>query len=155
LFTGDRSGDWLFAALYRSGFCSSPLSISKDDGLELFDCRITAVAHCAPPGNVLISDEVENCASHLAAELSAMRNLRMILALGGTAYRQVCRHLRTRVAERPPDFGHLVSFDTIDGLRVAGSYHPSQQNTFTGKLTEPMFDAVFALARETLDRAIS
>ncbi len=149
LFTGDASGDWLFRALHRAGFSSSPVSTARTDGMELKDCRITAVAHCAPPGNTLTAAEIANCVPFLREELTMMRRLRVVVALGGIAHTQVCRQVREAIG-RPPAFGHGVECRTSSGILILGSYHPSQQNTFTGRLTEGMLDAVFARAAAEL-----
>ena len=140
MFTGDRSGDWLFAALYRAGFASQPTSTSRDDGLTLSGVYVTAAVHCAPPANKPDPAEREACAPYLARELSLLGDAVVVLALGQFAWQVVASHhgLRPR-----PAFGHLAESPLPSGVTLLGSYHPSQQNTFTGKLTVPMFDAVF------------
>jgi uracil-DNA glycosylase family 4 len=150
MFTGDRSGDWLFAALHRAGFASQPVSTSRDDGLTLRGAYITAAVHCAPPGNKPDRAEREACAPYLARELSLLGDVVVVLALGQFAWQAVTAHhgLRPR-----PSFGHLSESPLHSGVTLLGSYHPSQQNTFTGKLTVPMFDAVFTRARELIDAA--
>ena len=144
MFTGDRSGDWLFAALYRAGFASQPTSTARDDGLELTGAYITAAVHCAPPANKPTPAERAACAPYLARELA-------LLERGGGRGGPGAVRLaggRARYGLRPrPAFGHLAESPLPDGRTLLGSYHPSQQNTFTGKLTVPMFDAVFARAR--------
>ena len=145
IFTGDRSGDWLFAALYRAGYASQPVSTSRDDGLTLSDAYITAAVHCAPPGNKPRPDERDNCAPYLARELSLLRQAVVVVALGQFAWQAVSAQYELRPR---PAFGHLAECALPNGRVLLGSYHPSQQNTFTGTLTEPMFDAVFARARE-------
>jgi uracil-DNA glycosylase len=144
MFTGDRSGDWLFAALFRAGFASQPTSTAQDDGLELRGAYITATVHCAPPANKPTPAERNACAPYLVRELSLLTEATVVVALGQFAWQAVSTHYRLRPR---PAFGHLAESALPDGLTLLGSYHPSQQNTFTGKLTVPMFDAVFSLAR--------
>jgi uracil-DNA glycosylase family 4 len=145
VFTGDRSGDWLFAALWRAGYANQPTSVSADDGLELHDAYIAAAVRCAPPANKPTPDERDRCLPYLARELALLTDVRVIVVLGQFGYDAVAR----LVGLRPkPRFGHLAEVPLPDGRMVLCSFHPSQQNTFTGKLTEPMFDAVFARARE-------
>ena len=143
IFTGDRSGDWLFGALYRAGFASQPTSTSRDDGLTLTGAYITAAVHCAPPANKPEPSEREACAPYLARELSLLRQAAVVVALGRFAWQAVAAHYGIRPR---PAFGHLAESPLPCGMTLLGSYHPSQQNTFTGKLTETMFDAVFARA---------
>jgi len=147
MFTGDRSGDWLFAALHRAGFASQPTSTSRDDGLTLRGAYITAAVHCAPPGNKPQPAERAACAPYLARELALLRKATVVVALGQLAWQAVASHhgLRPR-----PAFGHLAECPLPGGVTLLGSYHPSQQNTFTGKLTVPMFDAVFGRARHLI-----
>jgi uracil-DNA glycosylase len=145
MFTGDRSGDWLFAVLHRAGYASSPTSSSRHDGLVLRDVYITAAVHCAPPANKPTPDERAACAPYLARELDLLRDLRVIVVLGQFA----CQSVAGLFGLRPrPRFGHLAEHTLPDGRTLLCSYHPSQQNTFTGVLTEPMFDAVFDRAKE-------
>ena len=147
IFTGDRSGDWLFAALWRAGFASQPESVARDDGLTLHDCFVTAAVRCAPPANRPSPAERDACASWLEAELACLPRLRVILCLGGFAWDAA---MRTLDAPRPRDrFGHGVEA-SVGELVLLGSYHPSQQNTFTGRLTEAMTDEVLARARELI-----
>jgi uracil-DNA glycosylase family 4 len=144
IFTGDRSGDWLFAALYRAGLANQPESVSRDDGLELHDCWVTAAVRCAPPVNRPTPAERDNCLPYLAAELELLERVRVIVCLGGFAWDAA---LRVQDAPRPrPRFGHGEEA-TIGPRMLLGCYHVSQQNTFTGRLTEPMLDAVFARAK--------
>jgi uracil-DNA glycosylase family 4 len=144
VFTGDRSGDWLYAALWRAGMANQPTSVALDDGLELSGAYVLAAVRCAPPQNKPTPGERDACRPYLQRELALLGELRVVVALGQFAY-QV---LTDELALRPrPKFGHGVEAVVPDGLALIGSYHPSQQNTFTGKLTEPMFDAVFARAR--------
>ena len=147
MFTGDRSGDWLFAALHRAGFASQPTSTSVDDGLTLRGAYVTAAVHCAPPANKPTQAERAACAPYLARELSLLRGAYVVVALGQFAWQAVASHYGLRPR---PAFGHLAEAALPDGRRLLASYHPSQQNTFTGTLTEPMFDAVFARARQLL-----
>jgi uracil-DNA glycosylase len=146
IFTGDRSGDWLFAALWRAGFANQPTSVSRDDGLSLSDCWVTAAVRCAPPANKPSPAERDNCLPWLQAELALLSRVRVIVCLGSFAWDCALRVLGARVRPRPK-FGHGVVCE-VGALTLIGCFHPSQQNTFTGKLTEPMLDEVFARARE-------
>jgi uracil-DNA glycosylase family 4 len=153
MFTGDRSGDWLYRALFRAGFANQPTSTSRDDGLGLRDCYITAVARCAPPDNKPLPTELASCRPFLERELELLSRLRAVVALGGIAFDVALRTLRDagrRTGGRKPRFSHGGETD-VGGIVLLGSYHPSQQNTFTGRLTEPMLDEVFARARELVD----
>ena len=145
IFTGDRSGDWLFGALHRAGDANQPTSISRDDGLQLVDAYITACVRCAPPDNKPTIQERDNCTPYLQREMRLLNNVRVTVCLGKFAYDNVARlvGLRSR-----PNFGHGVEVALSDGRHLLCSFHPSQQNTFTGKLTVAMFDAIFARARE-------
>jgi uracil-DNA glycosylase len=153
MFTGDRSGDWLFEALHAAGFANQPTSDRRDDGLELRGAYVTAAARCAPPDNKPTPAEMERCAPYLEAELRLLRQVRVIVALGGIGW---VAYLRARTAigqhvPRPlPAFGHGARADFRDGITLLGTYHPSQQNTFTGRLTRPMLHAVFDHARALL-----
>ncbi|MCI0359940.1 MAG: uracil-DNA glycosylase [Planctomycetaceae bacterium] len=152
MFTGDRSGEWLYRALFKAGFANQPQSTSRDDGLALADCVITAVCHCAPPDNKPTIEEVANCRHWLAETLDLVQP-RVFLALGQIAWKAVLAEARRRTWQsgKLPAFAH-GSVAPLAGSRwLVGSYHPSQQNTFTGKLTEPMLDAVFARVRELID----
>ena len=149
MFTGDRSGDWLFAALHRAGFASQPTSTAADDGLTLCDAYITATVHCAPPANKPRPDERVNCAPYLARELALLDRAAVVVALGQFAWQALGTYFDLRPR---PSFGHLAESPLPGGLVLLGSYHPSQQNTFTGTLTEPMFDAVFTRARVVIGR---
>jgi uracil-DNA glycosylase len=143
IFTGDRSGDWLFRAMHRAGFANQPSSVHRDDGLQLRDAYVTAAVKCAPPANRPLPEERHNCAPYLARELALLQP-RVIVALGGLATDAIAN----RFAIRPrPRFGHGVEVGLPGGATLLCSYHPSQQNTFTGRLTESMLDAIFTRAR--------
>ena len=150
MFTGDRSGDWLFAALFKAGFASQPTSTTAQDGLTLRDAYITATVHCAPPDNKPTPDERANCAPYLSRELALLSRAAVVVALGQVAWNALASYYGLRPR---PRFGHLAEEALPDGTRLLGSFHPSQQNTFTGKLTEPMFDAVFTRANEVIAEA--
>jgi uracil-DNA glycosylase family 4 len=147
VFTGDRSGDWLFAALHRAGLARLPISVSADDGQELIDTRMIAAVRCAPPANAPTPAERDTCRPWMERELALLGDrLRVVVALGGFAWGTLWPVLTTLGHEMPRPrvkFGHLVEARSLDGLLIVGSFHPSQQNTFTGRLTEPMLDAVF------------
>lgn len=149
VFTGDRSGDFLFAALHRAGLASSPDSIDAADGLMLNDTRVVAAVRCAPPDNKPLPEERSACAPWLDAEWRlAGAGVRVIVVLGGFAWRAAFDMLRAAGADVPvplPKFGHLATV-VLDGVTLIGCYHPSQQNTFTGRLTPAMLDDVFSLA---------
>ena len=150
MFTGDRSGDWLFGALHRAGLANQPESTGRDDGLRLFDVFVSAAVRCAPPANKPTPSERDACRPWLDRELDLLADLRVVVALGQFAFAQTLRILEDRGcgAPRPrPRFGHAVEVDLEGGPVVIGSYHPSQQNTFTGRLTEEMFDLVWAQAQ--------
>jgi uracil-DNA glycosylase family 4 len=157
IFTGDRSGDWLFAALWRAGLANQPTSVSRDDGLTLRGCYVTASVRCAPPGNRPLPSERENCQPYLEHELTLLRSLRVIVCLGGFAWEVALRVLggprpnggSAEGGPRPrpkPKFAHGATA-SIGEYELLGSYHPSQQNTFTGRLTEQMLDEVFERAK--------
>jgi uracil-DNA glycosylase family 4 len=151
IFTGDRSGDWLYRALHRAGFASQPTSVSRDDGLELTDAWISCAVRCAPPGNKPLPEEFERCAPFLERELAILGTARVYVALGGIGLRALWAALHAG-GKRPalPRFGHGARAELGDGRLLLMSYHPSQQNTFTGRLTEPMLDSVFAEAKRRL-----
>jgi uracil-DNA glycosylase family 4 len=147
VFTGDRSGDWLFGALHRTGFANQPTSTRADDGLRLNGAFVAAAVRCAPPANKPLPSERDNCLPYAVEELELLRPA-VIVCLGAFAWDAACRlhGLRPR-----PRFGHGAEHAIEGGPVLLGTYHPSQQNTFTGKLTEPMLDAVFEKARELAD----
>jgi len=154
MFTGDRSGDWLYRALHRAGFASRAESRSPGDGLELRDALVTAAVRCAPPRNKPAPDEREACRRWLDAELDLLPSIRVVVALGQIAWTEILRVLGDRGHTLPvprPRFGHGAEIGLPGGPTVLASYHPSQQNTFTGKLTEGMFDAVWSRARAIAD----
>ncbi len=144
VFTGDRSGDWLFGALHRAGYANQPFSVSANDGLQLTGAYIGAVVRCAPPANKPTPQERDNCLPYLEREIQLLKGVKVIVCLGKFAYDGVAR--ATRLTRRPR-FGHGVEAALPHGRRLICSFHPSQQNTFTRKLTVPMFDAIFARAR--------
>jgi uracil-DNA glycosylase family 4 len=143
VFTGDRSGDWLYRALHRAGFANQPSSTHRDDGLRLKDCWVTVGVRCAPPDNKPLPVERDSCRPHLQADLALLVRARVVVCLGGMAWEMV---LRALAAPKRPKFAHAAEA-TVGKFALLGSYHPSQQNTFTGRLTEPMLDAVFTRAR--------
>jgi uracil-DNA glycosylase family 4 len=148
VFTGDRSGDWLFAALWRAGLANQPTSIARDDGLELRDCWVSAAVRCAPPANKPTPAERDTCLPYFARELELLDRGRVIVCLGAFAWDAA---LKTLQAPRPRrGFGHGVEA-SVGARMLLGCYHVSQQNTFTGRLTEPMLDAIFARAHELAD----
>jgi len=153
VFTGDRSGDFLFAALHRTGFANQPSSVSRDDGLRLIDCFITPVVRCAPPANKPQPDEILSCREYITRELALLPRLQAVLALGRIAmdgFLAVLRGQGRLPARRAYAFGHGVRHDLGDGRQLFASYHPSQQNTFTGKLTAAGFDRVLRQVRASL-----
>lgn len=155
MFTGDRSGDWLYRSLHKTGFASQPESVSVEDGLELRDCVITGACHCAPPDNKPAAEELSQCAPWLN-DLFDMLPVSVIVALGGIGWNAVWKHFREhRAAEllpaRKPKFGHAAEVQLTETITLLGSYHPSQQNTFTGRLTAPMLNSVFRRAAQLLD----
>jgi len=158
MFTGDRSGDWLYRALHRAGFANQPASESREDGLQLRDCYITALCRCAPPGNKPVPEEFANCAPYLAAEMdhflqqwNALPGGKAILCLGQLSFRHTLEMLE-REGWGPfkprPQFRHGAEVSLSGQIRLFASFHPSQQNTFTGKLTGEMWEGVFRGIRE-------
>jgi uracil-DNA glycosylase family 4 len=143
VFTGDRSGDWLFASMHRTGFANQPESVRAGDGLELRGAFVAAAVRCAPPANKPLPAERDNCLPYAAEELELIRPA-VIVCLGAFAWDAACRLLGVKPR---PRFGHGAEFEVEQGPVLLGTYHPSQQNTFTGKLTEPMLDAVFERAQ--------
>lgn len=155
MFTGDRSGEWLFDALFRFGFANRPQSIRREDDFALKDCYITAILRCAPPGNKPLPNEMENCRPYLLEELDLLTKVKVIVPLGQIALNQTLKALRQKGVEIPPlSFGHgkVFSLGTPDWRRrtLITTYHPSQQNTFTGKLTRPMFHKIFKMVKRKI-----
>jgi uracil-DNA glycosylase family 4 len=154
MFAGDRSGDWLYRTLHKFGFANQPASVSRHDDLKLTDCYITASARCAPPQNKLLPEELHNCRPYLLQELKLLRNVCIIVALGKVGFDTLYTSFKTleiTSLPRRPEFGHGKEYALNDRQTLIASYHPSQQNTFTGKLTEKMFDGVFRRARRLID----
>ena len=150
MFTGDRSGDWVFGTLHRFGFASSPESQHRDDGLSLRDAYITAALHCAPPANKPQPEEMASCRPYLLRELELLTRVRVVVALGKIAFDTYLGTFLPRGLDLPsprPRFGHNLDYNLNGGPTLIGSYHPSQQNTQTGRLTQEMFDAIFRKAR--------
>ena len=154
MFTGDRSGDWLYGALHRAGFASQAESTGRGDGMRLTDCYITAAVHCAPPANKPSREERDACQSFLEKELDLLQRVQVMVALGKFAFDQLWRILQERGEPLPRPrtlFSHEAAVAIRPHLTLLASFHPSQQNTFTGKLTEAMFDRVWARARSLVD----
>jgi uracil-DNA glycosylase family 4 len=153
MFTGDRSGDWLFDALHHAGFASQPTSTHPDDGLRLVDAYVTATVRCAPPDNKPTVEEIARCEPYLLEELALLSRVRVVMGLGRIGWQAYLRARRTLGLPLPrplPAFGHGAEATMADGVTLLGTYHPSQQNTFTGKLTRPMLRGVFLRARALL-----
>ena len=152
MFTGDRSGEWLFRALHRADFANQPSSVDLDDGLELYNCAITAVCHCAPPDNKPMAEEVDNCREWIDTTFQLTPG-KVLLALGQIGWKAILDQAIERGwhTGRRPKFGHGAEVALAEDRWILASYHPSQQNTFTGRLTEPMLDAVMARARELME----
>ena len=154
MFTGDRSGDFLYAALYRAGFANQPIATSRDDGLRLIDAYLAASGRCAPPDNKPTREELNNCRPYLIEELRLLKNARVIVALGKIAFDNVLLALSAHSVEVPkprPAFGHEAIYQ-LERFTLIGSYHPSQRNTQTGLLTPAMFDRVFRQAQHIIHR---
>ena len=160
MFTGDRSGEWLFNALYQFGFANQPNSLRRDDGFELEDCYITATIRCAPPKNKPLPKEIENCRPYFLKELDLLKNIRVIVPLGQIAFAQTLKSLRVKGLEVPPlSFGHgklyrlslRTQHSELRTITLITTYHPSQQNTQTGKLTRPMFHRVFKMVKKKIE----
>lgn len=150
IFTGDRSGDWLFGTLFRVRLANQPESVSKDDGLEIFHTYIGAAVRCAPPDNKPLPVEFENCRPYLIREFQTLKKARVIIALGSIAYHSIKQALKLNpglAKFRFPTFGHGTKVALPDGRVLLCSYHPSQQNTFTKRLTESMFQQIFKEAK--------
>jgi len=156
MFTGDRSGDWLYRALHKAGFANQPTSVSRDDGLHLGNCYVTATCRCAPPLNKLLPREIQNCRPFLLQELQLLRRIRVIVGLGKIGFDAAYTSLRELGWAPPgkkPKFSHGAEFTVNARLTLLGSFHPSQQNTFTGRLTEPMLDSIFRRAHTLLHKS--
>jgi len=157
MFTGDRSGEWLFNALNQFGFANRPDSFRRDDDFKLDDCYITATIRCAPPKNKPLPVEIENCRPYFLTELDLLRKVRIIVPLGQIAFAQTLRSLRLKGAEIPSlPFGHGKVYEVSTGqalrtISLITTYHPSQQNTQTGKLTRPMFHQIFRTVKKKLE----
>lgn len=154
-FTGDRSGDWVYGTLHKFGFANQPTSLNRDDGLEVSDVLVSAAVRCAPPANKPLPEEIATCRPYLVRELQLLSQLRVVVALGKIAFDAFLVAARETGAETPrprPQFGHGSLCHMPGGLILLGSYHPSQQNTQTGRLTRPMFEGIFAQVRQILDQ---
>ncbi len=157
MFTGDRSGEWLFEALHRFGFANRPNSVKRDDDFALMDCYITATIRCAPPENKPLPGEIENCRPYILKELDLLKNVRVVVPLGQIAFTQTLKSLKLKGYEVPPlAFGHGKKYvlrtpnSRLRTISLITTYHPSQQNTQTGKLTRPMFHKIFKMVRSKL-----
>jgi uracil-DNA glycosylase family 4 len=150
-FTGDKSGDFMYPVLYKTGFASQPTAVNREDGLRLIDCFITSAIRCAPPDNKPMPEEIAACAPFLDREIAALKKLRVVVALGKIGFDAYLAHLqRIGIAVRKADylFGHGVEYEMPNGVILMASYHPSNQNTATGKLTTKMFEQVFLRAKK-------
>jgi uracil-DNA glycosylase family 4 len=156
-FTGDRSGSWLYEALYAYGFANQPTSTHRRDGLRLQDCYITQVLHCVPPANKPTREEINNCQPYMVNEFRLLTNLRVLMPLGKVAFDACLRLfacLHVPLPSPRPRFGHGRQYQLANGLTLLSSYHPSQQNTLSGRLTRSMFHEVFAIARALLSETV-
>ena len=154
VFTGDRSGDWLYEALHRLKFANQASSTHRDDGLVLADCYVGATVRCAPPGNKPLPKEFDACRPYVMEEIRLLKKVKVVVALGKIAfdhYLKAWRELGHPTPNPAPRFGHGAVYQLPWGVTLIGSYHPSQQNTFTGRLTRPMLDAVFRRARQLIE----
>ena len=155
-FTGDASGKFMYPILYRVGFASQPNAEHRGDGLKMIDCYITAAVRCPPPDNKPLPSELVNCSEYLDRELAILKNVKVVVALGKIAFDAYLAHLRRagKLASKTGfTFGHARSYEMPNGVTVLASYHPSNQNTATGKLTAPMFEAVFRTAKQIIANA--
>jgi uracil-DNA glycosylase family 4 len=152
MFTGDRSGDWLYRSLHKFGFANQPISVARDDGLKLIDCYITAILHCAPPLNKPEPREILNCRPYLLREWQLLPRIRVIVTLGKLAFDNIWSIQNFKKTSKRPAFSHGMEIPLGGEKTIIASIHPSQQNTFTGKLTEEMFDAVFQRACELIHK---
>ena len=151
MFTGDRSGEWLFNALYQFGFANQLNSLQRDDDFKLDDCYITATTRCAPPKNKPLPEEIENCRPYFLKELDLLNNVKVLIPLGRIALTQTVRSFRQKGLDIPSlAFGHGKVYPLPNGQTIITTYHPSQQNTQTGKLTRPMFHKIFKMVRKKL-----
>lgn len=154
VFTGDRSGDWLYKALHAFGFANQPISIDREDGLSLWNCYVAAAVRCAPPGNKPTQEEFEACRPYLKREIQLLKQVKVVIALGKIAFDEYLKTCQSLGYERPtprPKFSHGAEYEFPVGMKLLGSYHPSQQNTFTGTLTRPMFHRIFRRAKALID----
>jgi uracil-DNA glycosylase family 4 len=152
MFTGDESGNWLYRALHKAGFANQPSSVHRDDGLKLTDCYITATCRCAPPLNKPTATEIANCKPYLLQEINILKNVRVVIGLGRIGFEAALNAYRDAGKiefDRKPSFSHCA-VHSLGHFTFIASYHPSQQNTFTGRLTERMLDRVFTTARKIL-----
>lgn len=153
MFTGDESGNWLYRALYKAGFANQRISVSRSDNLELSNCYITAACRCAPPNNKPLPTELKNCRHFLLSDFRLLKRLRIVIGLGKIGFDTAFDSMKVlgwTTNKTRPKFHHGVAVPINERIMLLGSYHPSQQNTFTGKLTEPMLDAIFTTAKKLL-----
>lgn len=156
-FTGDASGKFMYPILYKVGFASQPNAVSRDDGLRLLDCYITAAVRCAPPDNKPLPSELRNCSHYLDRELAILKNVRVVVALGKIGFDSYLAYLkRTGQVQRTSEyrFAHAAAYEMANGITLLASYHPSNQNTATGKLTAAMFEAIFRQAKRIAERPV-